>query len=232
MRKYLMSFILSTPLEACGSSQKDERSDAPEKSSVSDSSTVFLFLRRHGRSAHVPCSGAGAVQYLVHDCCHCDGQSPCPLLHVLCWGAERGWASCGRWLGQESEPGLAARGRGHLHVRLCASPVFCSSASHLVLTFGGQAYTDFVCAACPRVCARRAPVWCGEGCRLFVPPGLAWCYGDADASPFAREHEYLTNSGPLLGVALREDGSGYGDVSGAHLDGPPEIHGTFGPSVP
>ena len=133
---------------------------------------------------------------------------------------------------QESEPGLAARGRGHLHVRLCASPVFCSSASHLVLTFGGQAYTDFVCAACPRVCARRAPVWCGEGCRLFVPPGLAWCYGDADASPFAREHEYLTNSGPLLGVALREDGSGYGDVSGAHLDGPPEIHGTFGPSVP
>ena len=69
-----MSFILSALLEACGSSQKDERSDAPEKSSVSDSSTVFLFLRRHGRSAHVPCSGAGAVQCLVHGCWHCDGQ--------------------------------------------------------------------------------------------------------------------------------------------------------------
>ena len=35
-----MSFILSALLEACGSSQKDERSDAPEESSVP--STVFL----------------------------------------------------------------------------------------------------------------------------------------------------------------------------------------------
>ena len=48
-----MSFISSALLEACGSSQKAERSDAPEESSVSDSSTVSLSHPPHP----VLCSG-------------------------------------------------------------------------------------------------------------------------------------------------------------------------------
>ena len=90
----------------------------------------------------------------------------------------------------------------------CAT-LFCSSASHLVFTFGGQAYTDFICWAClARVCARRAPVWRGEAAPLPVPPGLAWSYGDADASPFGTRTRVPYQLGPLL--ALREGVEGHG----------------------
>ena len=227
-----MSFILSALLEPCGSSQKKMKGVTLLKSLVSLTLQQFFSSCVAMDDLHM-CRAVEQEQF----------NTWCTTA-AIATGSRRAlyftsYAGALREAGRAVADGLDRRasrawlpgGAGFLHVSPVAS-LFCSSASHLVFTFCGQAYTDFICWACPaRVCAGRAPVWCVEGCRLFVPPGLAWSCGDADASPFGTRTRVPYQLGPLLGVALREDGSGYGEMSGAHLDGPPEIHGTLGPSV-